>query len=276
MRILSVLCFGIVFSPSSSKAGAPAPPSPIVQRIGLSDVIVIGTVTKVESKQTQALPFRGGNPMDHTVCVVKIEEHIRGAKGLTHLRVAYITEMKWRPTWPLYAKERVILFLQDHPQETFYVMTDRAGKVNLPAMNTPAVDKMVSQIKSLATLQDNPIASLKSKDAMERLFAAALLIVQYRTVPRFEVKPDTEPLSQEESSLLCKVLLEYDWRKPMNSFELGYLTPYQLFNRLGVSKKEGFNLSRGSISQRLDASRAWLKKNMDSYRIQRFVKNQKK
>src|SRR5260370_4270676 len=66
-------------------------PLPIPLRVAQADVVVVGKVTAIEDKTIKAERFPGDKQMaDYKVAVVKVEEALLGAKGLTHVRVGFV------------------------------------------------------------------------------------------------------------------------------------------------------------------------------------------
>src|SRR4051794_6877488 len=65
-------------------------PSPLAQRVVTADVVVVGTVTSLEPKTIRAARFPGDREKgEYRVAVVKVEEGLVGARGLTHVRVGF-------------------------------------------------------------------------------------------------------------------------------------------------------------------------------------------
>jgi hypothetical protein len=77
-----------------------------------------------------------------------------------------------------------------------------------------------------------------------------------------------EPIDAEESKQILQTLTDADW-KTASAFSSLRPTPWQLFQRLGVSAKDGFAVPKGANYQ--TAMQTWLRDNADKYRIQRFV-----
>jgi hypothetical protein len=60
------------------------------QQTAAADLIVIGKVTDIEPQSVLAERTKGADKVDHLVATIRIEENLLGAKGLTHLRVAFV------------------------------------------------------------------------------------------------------------------------------------------------------------------------------------------
>jgi hypothetical protein len=112
---------------------------------------------------------------------------------------------------------------------------------------------------------------LKAKNADERLLAAAILVEKYRSSPG--PNPKQEPIDADESKQILQVIADADWTAQWNFSSLRPIAG-QLFQRLGVSKNDGFAPPPGGNYQA--AAQAWLRENAHKYRIQRFVAGEKK
>jgi hypothetical protein len=98
------------------------------------------------------------------------------------------------------------------------------------------------------------------------LLAAAILIEDYRTYRGPKAKQ--EPIAAEESKLILRALADADWKEPL-AFTSLRPNATQLFQRLNVTANDGFNAPKGGNQQ--EAIQMWLKRNADTYRIQRYV-----
>src|SRR5207302_1210112 len=71
-------------------AGALAPPPPLMARLPRADAIVVGKVVSFEEKPIKA------DGTEYRIAVVKIEDALLGAKGLTHVKVGIRPPIQWR------------------------------------------------------------------------------------------------------------------------------------------------------------------------------------
>src|SRR5262245_53319735 len=64
-------------------------PAPIPNRVATSDVVVVGKVVSFEEKKVKAERFPGDQDKnsEFRIAVIKVEDPILGAKGLTHIKV---------------------------------------------------------------------------------------------------------------------------------------------------------------------------------------------
>src|SRR4051794_29476363 len=87
-------------------------PDPIPLRAIKANTVVVGKVTKIEDKTVKI------NEVEYQVAVVKVEQGLHGAEGLTHVRVAF-TANKRRAT-PAEGQEGVF-FLAPAPGQAVYL-----------------------------------------------------------------------------------------------------------------------------------------------------------
>src|SRR5437763_10625695 len=72
-------------------AAKPLPPPPgVPQRLAWADCVVVGKVVSIEEKTVKAPRFPGDKEQgEYQVAVIQVDEALRGAKGLTHVRVGF-------------------------------------------------------------------------------------------------------------------------------------------------------------------------------------------
>jgi hypothetical protein len=253
-------------------------PQPIAQRVATSDAVVVGKVTSIEEKPVAALPFPGSaRKAEYQIAVVKIEDPILGAKGLTHLRIGFVPAQPgvlrpggYRP--PTLAQgQEVCLFLAQHPEGTFYTLPAYFSVIDKKA---PTFEKDVAEAKKDAKLLDDPGAGLESKDAPDRFLTAAMLVARYRQRKPSATPPAQEPIDAGESKRILQALADADWTPP-NKPVPSQLTPQNAFNLLGLTAKDGWTPPK-DFKQFPDEAKKWLKENADKYRIERFVADEKK
>jgi hypothetical protein len=243
-------------TPASAKRIAAPPPIP--ERFALADCVVIGKVTEIENKSVKTK-----DGQEYLVAVVKVEEMVLGDKGLTHVKVGFVPVNTPRFGFNLKEGQEVGLFLGQHPQETFHVIT--GFMTTVPKENTAEIDMM----KRCGKLLKDPIAGLKSKDAEDRLLTATMQVARYRT-PR-ENANKQEAIDAEESKLLLQTLADADWTKVDPNLRQ---TPLNLFFRLGITEKDGWK-QPANPTQLQEEAKKWLKANAGTYRVQRFVSDKK-
>lgn len=210
-------------------------------------VVVIGKVGKFEDKEQ----------LEHRIAVIKIEESIKGMKGLTSVRVgtpvmqdgnvpvppinnggAPIAVPAIARLAPPALAEGIegVFFLKKHDKGDFYVL---ANPYNSMLQKTqPNYEEQVKLVKDVARFLETPLEkSLAADKAEDRLLAAGLLILQYRTRKNYSTPVKEEAIDAEQSKQILKVLAEADFSKPEP--RLG-MTAMDLFFRLGVTQKDGW------------------------------------
>jgi hypothetical protein len=256
--------------------------APLPERVALAKVIVVGKVADIEKKTVQAKAFPGAEEKSELqVAVMEIKDPIQGAKGLTHLRVAFLPAPKApvggpirpgirrAPPLQLTKDMEACFFLTPHFEENFYVISNLTPPINAKAEN---FKKDTAEVRRIAKLLEDPKAGLKSKNTADRELIAGLLLVRYRTPLQNETKQ--EPIDAEESKQILDVLAGADFEQAgsPNGF-----TAQQAFLRLGLTDKDGWNPPQFKNFQKEfpPVAKKWLKDNAEKYRIQRFVAEKK-
>jgi hypothetical protein len=67
-----------------------------IEQAAAADVIVIGKVTEIEPGPVLAEGAKGTGKILHLVATIRVEENLLGAKGVTHVRVAFVPELRAR------------------------------------------------------------------------------------------------------------------------------------------------------------------------------------
>jgi hypothetical protein len=275
--------------PAGAKAMMIAP-APIPQRVALADAVVVGKVTAIEDKTVSVSQVPGAKEkIEYHVAVIKVQDDLLGAKGLTHIKVGFIIPkevpapppgpgggirlpIRRYPTVKLEVDQEVCIFLKKHHEGEFYVAQNYFDVID---KKSPTFEKEVELAKKCAKALADPKASLKSKDADERLTTAGMLVARYRGFRGPNAK--TEAINADESKLILTALAEADWTKP---FSRDTISPLQVFGQLSVTEKDGWNWKPApgvpvAPTAYQDAAKAWVKANAETYRIQRFTEEKK-
>lgn len=278
--LLGLLMLAVSAAITPAKALVVAP-SPLPDRVANASIIVVGKVTAVEEKTVSARPAPGANPIEYQVAVVKIDEALLGAKGLTHIRVGFTAPVAPPPPPPggirlpirsgvrspaLAKDQEVCLFLTPMAGQSFFTAPMYFDVID--KKSNPNFDKELAQIRRTVKIMADPRAGLQSKEESDRLAAVSLLLSRYRTI-KGPVKgtPKQEPIDAEESKLILRALAETDWARPVTPMDPA---PRMLFYRLGVQAKDGWTPPKNA--QELPAAaKKWLTANADKFRIQRYV-----
>lgn len=258
------------------RADVAAPP-PVLNRIAPAEVIVAGRVSAIEDKDVEAPHSPGAaQKAKYRVAIVTISDPILGAKGLKTVRVGFFPvggpnagRRPWQYTSQLKAGEEVTLLLRKHHSGDFYFAPAYWDVLRSEA---PNYAKETAEIRRYAKYLADVPAGLKSKNASDRFLTAALAILKHRT--RGPGQNAQEPIDAAQSKQLLKALHGADWSGVIKGVQPN---PFTVFNQLGLTAKDGWQPPAGAkgLQEYVDAARAWLQKNSDTYRIQRFVSNAK-
>lgn len=275
LRGLMAVCGLAIFAsmvPARALVVAPPPPGP--DRLKNVDAIVVGRIIAIEGKDIQAPMVAKGEKVTYRVAVISVTDPIKGAKEQKMIRLGFqpppdANNQPGRIRRPFRSPvfevgQDGMFFLTKHFQEGFYTAPMYYDFV---ASQNGNFSQEVKTVKLTLKLGKNLAEGLKSKDAEERLVVAGILIQQYRQPMGRVIKQEAIPA--EESKLILKAILEGNWKDNQ-----GNSNPWNLFNRLGLTDKDGWRFPQGNNLQQEDFHRAakeWLGKNADTYRIQKFV-----
>jgi len=276
----------VLLTATTARAAMIAPPPPGL-RVAQANTIVVGKVEKIEEKTVSAPRFPGDKDKpEYQIAVIKIDDPILAAKGLTHVRVGFLPQpmggpgpIRRFPTVSFTKDQEVLVFLNPHFEANFLEAPIFYNVVN--KKGNPNFEKEVEETKKYVKMLADPKASLKAEKAEDRLTAAALLIAQYRTQRFGGNMPKTEAVDAEISKLILTALAEADWKAFV---PVARSNPQSLFMQLGVTEKDGFNPPMREIKgqkqidyqQYPEAAQKWLKENAGKYKIQRFVYDDRK
>jgi hypothetical protein len=256
-------------------------PSPISDRVARSTTIVTGKVTSIEEKSVKATSFPGADDkVEYLIAVVKIDDAVLGAKGLTHVKVGFMAPQAGGPGRPirpglgrgqakLEKDQEVLLFLTPHHNGEFETMQAYFSVVDKKA---DTYEKDVEAAKKYVKLLAEPEKGLKSKDATERLETASMLVAKFRTAPPSKNGPKEAPIDADLSKLIMNALADADWTPPKPGGPRGnfQLMPVNVFFQLGVNEKDGWKPPQDGTKFN-EYVETWVKENKDKYRIKQFV-----
>jgi hypothetical protein len=116
---------------------------------------------------------------------------------------------------------------------------------------------------------DDPIASLKSASAADRLDTAAMLLARYRSIRPGQKGAKQEPIPAEESKLILEAIRKADWKAP----NAQGANPILLFQRLGLTPQDGWKQAQFKNFQQEfpPLAQKWLETHAGTYRIKKFV-----
>jgi hypothetical protein len=288
----TLCCVGPVAAQGVASSRAVIAPQPVAMRVALAEAVVVGKVTSIEEKAVSAPRFPNDNDGgEYQIAVVKVEDAVKGAQGLTHLKVGFIPAPAgpgvirpggYRPV-TLAKDQEACLFLTPHFKASFLTVPQY---FDLVEKTNPNYEKEVAEAKRCAKLWADPKAGLASKDAADRYTTAAMLLVRYTTPANPAAPGDAkkEPIDAVQSKAILEALAEADWTPAQQNPNLGfYLSPQALFNRLNPTEKDGWKPPMIEVmgNKQIDgnalpeAAKKWAKDNAGTYRIQRFVEDRK-
>jgi hypothetical protein len=272
-----------------------------------ADIVVIGKVIEIEPEAVEAIPhgYRPPAPkgaadkpripkVPYKIAVLKIEEPLIGAKGLTRLRVGYADGPAAAKVAPaaragnigLSAGDEGCYFLTRHSSGEFYIPQQGYGVAPLLKSRTD-YDAELARVKVVVKAINDPVSALKAKVVDDRFIAAQTILTRNaRLVPKHDAagQPVTEDLPAEENKLILDLLLELPWApKGGPPGNLSYAPPSRsvLWPLVGADKF-GFQAPKERrarpgqsppdvAKQWEDATTAFLKDNRDKIKLQKPV-----
>lgn len=281
-----------------------APPKPSMQAVQ-ADVVVLGKVTEIEKETVEATPFKGA-PKDqkvtYKIAVLKIQDPMVGARGLTQIRVGFFGEAA--PAEPAVDQARPaiaiarpirggfgpialsvgmegVFMLTQHHDGDFYTMTNNGAPL---LKKDGEFEKELATIKKIAGAIDEPLEALKSKDKADRALAAHTILNRYRGRP-INGKVVEENIPAEENKLLVSIIAELPWapegndyNKPSRSNLWHFLQAEQAGFKQPVIKQPepGVPITSQDLSNNFNkqweaATTEFLKANADKIKIKRLV-----
>lgn len=183
-------------------------PQPVVG-VATSDVVVVGTVTSVESDPVMAKSHPDATAEEaYRVLVVKVEKGLVGANQLTHVRLAVPAAEFDRIDHPLREGVRSLLFLNRH--STTNLLLPRSDHPPLRMDHTHGPEAARRAAVAAAALAD-PVKALQADEQFDRTLAAVALATHYRRIPAAPNGYEAVPRPADESRLLLAALAEATW-----------------------------------------------------------------
>jgi hypothetical protein len=280
-RLLVIPFLGLMMATPVEAKRVAATPAPVIRAIR-ADTVVVGKVTAIEKETVEVAVPAENVKQTFKVAVIKVDSVLGGAAGVTHVRVGFVPAPPADPANPapprrgfspaLVEGQSGLFFLTKHPTQPFHVIGPMMPPVDAAAENYKAELEAVKQ--AMAVLAD-PAKHLKAEKAEERFFAAATLLVKYRTYPEGVAEVDQVKVSPEESQTMLKALADApDWGRP-GKFPM---SPTQLMNSLALTDRDGWKspMLRPGVAEDVnrlfkDAFAAWLAGPGKDYRITKMV-----
>jgi hypothetical protein len=281
-KLLLVPLLGLIMATPAEARKVAAQPSPVVRAIR-SDTVVVGKVTAIEKDPLEVAAPGDTAKQSYRVAVIKADAVLSGAPDLTHVKVGFIPPPPVDPTKPapprrgyppvvLTEGQTGVFFLLKHPSAAIFVISPM-----MPPIDATAADYKteLESIKRAMTVLADPTKHLKVEKAEDRFFAAAVLIMKYRSYPENASDVEQVKVSAEESRLILKGLADApDWSRPT-----GFpISATQLMNYLALTDKDGWKnpMLRPGVPEDVnrlfkDAFIAWLDGAGKDYRITKMV-----
>jgi hypothetical protein len=257
------------------------------EKVVAADTIVVGKVVAIEDKAVEVEVTPGAPKVSYKVASIKIDDSIKGAKGLTHVRVGFIPTPAAPRVNPgtggppirirrpgmnltLEVGQEGCFFLSKFGQSDFMQMPPLCQYIDKRAGD---FDKQVALARKTVGVISDPIKALKAKEESDRFQAAAIMLQKYNAIPAGATgQMVRKPIGAEESKLILAAIRDADWSKTDDAM----MNPLAVFQRLGLQPKDGFTYPRVQPGQDFnqvmqDAAKKWLKENADKYRVQRWV-----
>jgi hypothetical protein len=267
-----------------------------------AEVVIVGKVTEIEKDAVEG-PAYAGAPKDqratYKVAVVKIEDRLIGAKGLTLVRVGFSTDApavapppglvgappavagrvpRLRPgsaTVALTTGLEGCFMLERLPGADFYVLSGNGPPLDKKDEN---YTKQLEPVRKVARAIEDPVSALKTKDRDERFLAAHALLRRYQRASPGDMLG--VPIPAEENQQILDLLLELPWlpQPGADSKVPGEPPPSRaaLWSFIR-SNEHGFRAPKAvageNFDQRMDEATAeFLKANKDRIKIKKYEK----
>jgi hypothetical protein len=261
------------------------------QQAAAADVVFIGNVGDVEPDVLMAEQHPGAGKVGHMVVTLRVEESLRGAKGITHLRVGFVPTQNpmypeqqqaficgegrhWRGNLNLLPGQEACFFLQKHPTSDFFVPVPMGYPLNKGHLNYASE---LEQVKKISRAVERPLEALRANEAGDRQLAACALVHHYRLQGRNQgrTSPVEEAVPAEVSKLILEALGGMKWGD--TPFDVnGTFSLQNTFWKLQLGEKDGWRppVQTGNEDYNAvlsDAAAKWLKENAGKYTLRRFV-----
>jgi len=282
---------GFLATPPLARANTYPAKIPLPACVEAADCIALGKVTALEEKTILAPPFPGATvKVEYRVAVVKIEDGLKGPRGLTQVRIAFQPPAPPppppRPGEPLVIGPRPFprkdlavgaegcFLLKRQKDEDFYRLVDSNWNDYLGKRERDYDSRLALVKRSLRLLAD-PDASLKSKDTADRLLTASLLLHRHQAAAGPRAK--AEPIEAGQSRLILEAIAGADWSRTDPSGDS--ITARGVFQQLRLTPRDGWHAPQQGPAQDVRvflkewdaAAQKWLKDNSATYRVQRWV-----
>ena len=279
------------------------------QAAAKADIVIIGKIVEIEKEPSVALNVPKGTTMNYRIAVLKIEEAIGGAKGLTQVRVGFSETPKIateaQPANPAPVPNGVplqnarplqfnripppfnppIVLMKDQ-EGMFFLRKHHSGDFLVPMAFTQVVaktqedfKKQVESVKKIRTIVASPTESLQAKDKKDRELAACTLVGLYANPSlgfgQEVVSPTPQLVSLEESKLILDALAGMEWGTFDAENQIGLQNVWYSLNPMQYGWKQP--MFQGAVQQAdvnakmTESVREFLKENAGKIRLKKLV-----
>jgi hypothetical protein len=213
-----------------ARADRIAPPTP-KQFAAQAELTIIGKVIEIEKEVVEHSLGKDAGKIAYKIAIIKIEESLVGATGLTQVRVGFIEApppVAGAPVGRQFPRvhssltlgQEACFFLTSVPGADFYTMPNFSTPLNKKEGD---YEKTMAEVKKIAKTIEDPVGALKAKNVNERFEAAQLILQRYnqlRVVKPVETSV-REPIPAEESKLIVDLLIELPWLPKSDTPRMG-------------------------------------------------------
>lgn len=249
-----------------------------VERALSVPIVVTGKVASIEKDTVDAPLYAGASQkVAHKIAVVKIESNLKGAAGVTHLRIGFVPagaagiRSGRGPENPVLAQgQEWLFFLVKNPTGEFHSIPYMTPPLDSKAANYKA---QIESIRSIVAVLAEPKKALAAEKAGDRFRAAIALVLGYRSNSLDGRAVETVPLALDESQLILRTLASGSWKLDPTGGRFNGLTA---FFQLGLGEPDGWkypNVQPGEDAAEVmqKAFIQWLEGPGKDYRIKKLV-----
>lgn len=279
---------------------APALIGPGGRQLAQADAVFVGRVIAIEPMDVEATQAVNGPKVNYRIAVVQVSESLFGLKkGTQQVRIGFIAQPNVAPPnaggiqiqpaiqpvppggfggrrpfpgnfqMQLTVGQDGLFSVNKHHKENFYLSPNFQNFVQ--RQDNPGFEAQLKTAKQLAKVMGDPVAALKAEDRLDRYAAAAVLVGKYRNASN----PTGQPMKlvgidAAESKLILQAIAGGDWKPGV--FNAAIPAPFDLFNQLGISQKDGYNpINLRTQREVFTAMQKWLDENNGKFVIQKYV-----
>lgn len=193
------------------------------QKAVMAEAVVVGKVTSIEADTVELETYPGSKTKSaFKIGIIKIETAISGAKGLTHIKVAFAPmAIKADPNEGVRfirpgvgpvalteGQEGIFFLVPQGPGATIMQIPMGFEPITVNAANYK--DELAKVTKAAAVIAE-PLKALKAEKLEDRQAAVAILASKYRQAPIGGGETEQVAIPAAETQLILATILEIDW-----------------------------------------------------------------